>query len=436
MFRYGSKPAALPALLLAAALVAPLASPLSAQAPAAPPAPAGDLAARARELAQDALIVDTHVDVPYRLQEKMEDISQRTPSGDFDYPRAREGGLDAPFMSIYVPASTQETPGAAKKLADELIDMVEKFAKDWPDKFALAATPADVLANRIADRISLPMGMENGAPIEQDLANVKHFFDRGIRYITLTHSQDNAICDSSYSPPGERKWKGLSPFGKEVVAEMNRLGILVDISHVSDQAFDQVLAVSKAPLIASHSSARFFTPGFERNLDDARIQKLAAKGGVIDINFGSSFLTEAANQWSMEEHQAQEAFLKEKGVASGSPEEKAFQEQYLEDHPLPYASVDDVVAHIDHVVKLVGIDHVGLGSDFDGVGDSLPTGLKSVADYPNLVHRLLVKGYSEADIRKILGGNVIRLWREVEKVAAELQKPQPEKPAKPAKKKG
>lgn len=429
MSRYGSKLA----FLLTALLTVLLAGPLAAQTPA--PAPA-DLATRARELAQDALIVDTHVDVPYRLQEKMEDISQATAGGDFDYPRARAGGLDAPFMSIYVPASTQDTPGAAKKLADELIDMVEKFAKDWPDKFALAKTPADVLANRIADRISLPMGMENGAPIETDLANVQHFFDRGIRYITLTHSKDNAICDSSYSPPGERKWKGLSPFGKEVVAEMNRVGILVDVSHVSDQTFDQVIQLSKAPLIASHSSARHFTPGFERNLDDARIKKLAAKGGVIDINFGSSFLTAAANTWMKDEHEAEQAYNKEQETAGATPDGKAFQEQYVKDHPVPYATLDDVVAHIDHVVKLAGIEHVGLGSDFDGVGDSLPVGLKSVADYPNLVEKLLEKGYSEADIKKILGGNVIRLWRDVEKVAAELQKPAPEKKAPAPKKKG
>jgi membrane dipeptidase len=269
------------------------------------------------------------------------------------------------------------------------------------------------------------MGMENGAPIESDLANLQHFFDRGIRYITLTHGKDNAICDSSYSPPGERKWKGLSPFGKEVVAEMNRVGIMIDVSHVSDATFDQVIALSKAPLLVSHSSARHFTPGFERNLDDARIKKLAKKGGVIDINFGSSFLTEAANKWSLEAWTRQEAYLKESGAQNGSPEAKAWEEQYKKDNPLPYATLDDVVAHIDHVVKIAGIDHVGIGSDFDGVGDTLPVGLKSVADYPNLVAKLLEKGYSEAEIKKILGGNVVRVWREVERVATDLQKSLP-----------
>lgn len=417
------------ALFLAALLAASPAIARQATPEAAAPA-ATDFAARGRALALDALIVDTHVDVPYRLQEKMEDISVRTATGDFDYPRAVEGGLDAPFMSIYVPAALQETPGASKQLADQLIDMVEKFVKDWPDKFALAATPADLLANRITGRISLPMGMENGAPIEQDLANVEHFWRRGIRYITLTHGKDNQICDSSYSPAGERKWKGLSPFGKEVVAEMNRVGIMVDVSHVSDAAFDQAIAISKAPLLVSHSSARHFTPGFERNLDDARIKKLAKKGGVISINFGSSFLTEAANKWSVAAWEKQAAYLKESGVASGSPEAKAWEEQYEQDNPLPYATLDDVVAHIDHVVKIAGIDHVGLGSDFDGVGDTLPAGLKSVADYPNLVAKLLEMGYGEADVKKILGGNVVRLWREVEKVAADLQKSPPKAPAK------
>ena len=381
-----------------------------------------ELEARAKKIAQDALIVDTHIDVPYRLVEKMEDISVRTAGGDFDYPRAKEGGLDGAFMSIYVPAETQDTPGAAKKLADELIDMVEKFAKDWPDKFALAKSPADLLANQKKGLISLPMGMENGAPIEKDLANLRHFHARGIRYITLTHGKNNAICDSSYAPPDQRTWKGLSPFGREVVAEMNRLGMLIDISHVSDATFDQVIALSKAPLLATHSSARHFTPGFERNLDDDRIRALAKKGGVIHINFGSSFLTEKANRWSLAQWQATEAFQKEKGVADDSPEAKAFEKAYLEKNPLPYATLDDVVAHIDHVVKIAGIDHVGIGSDFDGVGDSLPVGLKDVAAYPNLVARLLEKGYSQQDIEKILGGNLMRLWQEADRVAAELQK--------------
>ncbi len=378
-------------------------------------------AVRAAEMAHRMLIIDTHIDVPYRLVEKMAVISERTEGGDFDYPRAREGGLDAAFMSIYIPAEKQTSPGAAKKLADELIDMVEKFAGDAPDKFALARTPDEILVNQKASRISLPMGMENGAPIEKDLALLKYFYGRGIRYITLTHSKNNEICDSSYAPPEDRTHKGLSPFGREVIAEMNRLGMLIDISHVSDETFDQVIELSQAPILATHSSARFFTPGFERNLDDARIVKLAQKDGVIHINFASSFLTEKANLWSRERTKALEAFRAEKKLAPESPEAKAFEEAYLRDHPFPYAKLDDVVAHIDHVVKIAGIDHVGLGSDFDGVGDSLPPGLKDVSGYPNLIAALLDKGYSEADIEKVLSGNFLRLWRQADKVAAVLQ---------------
>jgi membrane dipeptidase len=239
-----------------------------------------------------------------------------------------------------------------------------------------------------------------------------------VRYVTLTHGKNNLICDSSYETPENRLWHGLSPFGHEVVAEMNRLGIMVDLSHVSDEAFDQALALSQAPPFASHSSCRHFTPGFERNLDDARIRALAAKGGVLQINFGSSFLTAAANQNAIDGFRAQAAFVKEKGVAENSPEAKAFEEEWKKENPLPRASLDDVVAHIDHVVEIAGIDHVGLGSDFDGVGDSLPFGLRDVSMYPNLFARLLERGYSEADIEKIAGGNLLRVWRETERVAA------------------
>lgn len=387
--------------------------------PAAPAAtPATDLAAQAVKLAKETLIVDTHIDVPYRLEEKMDDISQPTETGDFDYPRAKEGGLDAPFMSIYVPARYQET-GGAKDVADGLIDMVEKFATDWPEKFAIARGPDEVEAQFAQGLISLPMGMENGAPLEGDLANLQHFFDRGIRYITLTHGQNNHICDSSYA--NEKKWNGLSPFGHEVVAEMNRLGIMVDISHVSDDAFYQVMEITKAPAIASHSSCRHFTPGWERNMDDEMIKKLAANGGVIQINFGSGFLTEAARVSSTSFWGAVGKFRKDNGLEEDDPKVKEFEAKYRQENPQVYADVSDVVAHIDHVVKLVGIDYVGLGSDFDGVGDSLPTGLKDVSGYPNLVKALLEAGYSEEDIKKILSGNVMRVWRQVEAVAAEMQ---------------
>lgn len=384
-----------------------------------------DLVTLAETLTRQTLLVDTHVDVPYRLSEKMADVSQATEDGDFDYPRAKAGGLDAPFMSIYVPASYQET-GGAKDLADELIDMVEGIAAGAPDKFAIARSPAEVEEQFAAGLISLPLGMENGAPVEDDLANVQHFYDRGIRYITLTHSKNNQICDSSYEEADNRRWNGLSPFGREVVADMNRLGMMVDISHVSDQTFYQVLELSSAPVIASHSSCRKFTPDFERNMDDAMIQALAENGGVIQINFGSSFLTEASNLQSNARWAATRAFAEEQGLDRENEEDRAkieaFMEQYDQENPKVFADLSDVVAHIDHVVRLVGIDHVGIGSDFDGVGDSLPTGLKDVSQYPNLVRALLEKGYSEEDVAKLLSGNILRVWREVERVASELQR--------------
>lgn len=392
----------------------------------APPEPgvvadgtAEDYTAMAERLAQEILIVDTHIDVPYRLEEKMEDISVATEGGDFDEPRARAGGLNAPFMSIYIPAEYQETGGAAE-VADRLIDMVESFATESPDKFAIATSPQDLEDHFEQGLISLPMGMENGAPVES-LEKLRHYFDRGIRYITLTHSKNNLICDSSYEPEDQRQWNGLSPFGREVVTEMNRLGIMVDVSHVSDDTFYQVMDLSVAPAIASHSSVRAFTPGFERNMDDAMIRRLAETGGVIHINFGSSFLLQSVNEASNARWAAIREHAVANGLQRGDEELTRFVEEYSAENPPIFADISDVVAHIDHVVQLVGVDHVGIGSDYDGVGDSLPTGLKDVSSYPNLIRELLVKGYSEEDVRKIFGGNLLRVWREVERVAAEMQ---------------
>jgi membrane dipeptidase len=382
-----------------------------------PRGPESDLESAARSLAQEALIVDTHLDLPYRLMEKMEDISRRTEGGHFDYPR-REGGLNAPFMSIYTPVSYQET-GGAKEYADKFIDLVEKLTTDWPDKFAVARSPADLREHFQGGLISFPLGMENGAPIEDDLANLAHFFNRGIRYITLAHSNSNQICDSSFSE--ERVWGGLSPFGEEVVREMNRLGIMIDVSHVTDESARQVLEISKAPAIASHSSCRSFTPGWERNMSDELIELLAAGGGVIHINFGSAFLVQDANEQSTAFWDSFDAYIEEHGLDYDDERARQYRERYWNENPRIYADVTDVVAHIDHVVRLVGVDHVGLGSDFDGLGDSLPTGLKDVSQYPNIIRALLDERYSEDDVRKILGGNLLRVWSEVERVAQEIQ---------------
>lgn len=375
-----------------------------------------DPQARALRLAHETLIVDTHVDVPYRLNKKMADISARTADGHFDYPRAKAGGLDAPFMSIYIPASYQED-GGAKELADELIDMVEKFETDWPEKFALARSPEDVRRNFALGIISLPMGMENGAPIE-DLESLRHFHERGIRYITLTHSENNKICDSSYAK--EPTWHGLSPFGEQVVAEMNRLGIMIDISHVSDEAFYDVLALTRAPVIASHSSCRKFTPGFERNMDDDMIRALAENGGVIQINFGSAFLRQDAQQQSKEFWEAYDAYLEEHGLEDDDPKAQLFEDEYWKDRERIRGDLRDVVAQFDHVVSLAGVDHVGFGSDFDGV-QTLPLGLEDVSHYPDLIMALLEAGYTEDQIEKICSGNILRVWEQVEQVAARLR---------------
>ena len=233
---------------------------------------------KAKELSQKFIITDGHIDTPWRMHKwGYEDISKRSP-GDFDYVRAKEGGLDVPFMAIYVPATYQVT-GGAKEKAEELIAIVERIVSDHPDKFEIAHSPEE--AERIVSegKIALPMGMENGAPLEGDLSNVQYFHDKGISYITLTHSEDNAICDSSYNL-GKRTHNGLSAYGREVVKEMNRVGIMVDISHVSDDAFYQVMDVTQVPAIASHSSCRHFTPDWERNMDDDMIKRLAENGGV------------------------------------------------------------------------------------------------------------------------------------------------------------
>lgn len=373
------------------------------------------LKARANELAQKFIITDGHIDLPWRLHKNgYEDISVRTPGGDFDYVRAKQGGLDAPFMSIYVPATYQVT-GGAKEMALELMNSVKRITTDHPDKFEMAYSISDVERIFNEGKIALPMGMENGAPIEGDLDNIQFFFDEGIRYITLTHSEDNDICDSSYNL-GERTHKGLSDFGKEVVLEMNRVGIMVDISHVSDDAFYQIMDVTQVPAIASHSSARHFTPGFERNMSDDMIKRLAENGGVIQINFGSSFVTQESQDKRKKNSEAVSAFAKENNLESDDPRVKEFAKKVAIDNPV-FCDVTDVADHFDHVVKLVGIDHVAFGSDYDGVGDTLPYGLKDASTFPNLIYHLLKRGYSEEDIEKICYKNIWRVWKATEEFA-------------------
>ena len=367
----------------------------------------------AAQIAEQTIIIDGHIDVPYRVKERWVDVTKATEGGDFDYPRAVEGGLNAPFMSIYVPASLDDSPKSTQ-LAHELIDSVEAIVARAPDKFAIATSVDDVIQQFNDGLISLPMGMENGSPIQGDLKNLEIFYQRGIRYITLAHSQSNHISDSSYDL--RRQWKGLSPFGKTLISEMNKLGIMVDISHVSDAAFYQALDVTQTPVIASHSSLRKFTPGFERNMDDDMLKALAKNEGVIMINFGSGFVSPAARQWRDKLGKERDALIEKWGA--DSEQVTAFNENYRKLNPYPFSNLDMVLDHIDHVVKTIGIDYVGIGSDYDGVGDSLPEGLKDVSTFPNLIAGLQARDYSEEDIEKILSGNVIRVWRAVEAHAA------------------
>ena len=371
----------------------------------------------AKEITQKYIITDTHIDVPYRLEEIFDDVSQATEKGDFDYPRSLSGGLDAPFMSIYIPAELEIQGKGSKELADKLIDMVEGIVTNAPKKFALAYSTEQMQGNFEKGIMSLPLGMENGSPIEGKMENLKYFYERGIRYITLAHSKANHISDSSYDK--NRPAKGLTDFGKKLVIEMNNIGMMVDVSHISDDAFYQVMEVSKVPVIASHSSARHFVPGFERNMSDDMIKLLAKNGGVIQINFGSTFISQKSNENNNIFKAARSEFMKLKGVEQDSDEVKKLTKSYREKTPFEFATLNDVLDHFDHVVKIAGIDYVGVGSDYDGVGDTLPVGLKDVSTYPNLVQGFLDRGYSEQDIAKILSGNLIRVWKQVEDYAAQ-----------------
>jgi membrane dipeptidase len=281
----------------------------------------------------------------------------------------------------------------------------------------MAESVTDIKKQFGGSKISIVLGMENGSPIEGDLNNLKYFYDRGIRYITLAHSKCNHICDSSYDE--QRKWNGLSPFGVEVVYEMNRLGMLIDVSHVSDKTFYQIIEHSKAPVIATHSSCRHFTPGWERNMDDEMIKLLAKRGGVIQINFGSMFVSKKIQSVYQRRKKIVMKYVEANDLQGEERDE--YYKEYVKKNPLGDADISDVVANIDHVVKLVGIEHVGLGSDYDGVSGQIPVGLKDVSCYPNLIYELLKKGYSEADIQKICADNFLRVWSDVERTARKLQ---------------
>lgn len=371
----------------------------------------------ALRLHRDALVIDTHIDTPQRLLDEGLDMGPRDSQGHVDIPRMREGGLDAGFMSIYV-EMRRYTGDAASKRALQLIDTVYEQVVRHPDQLALATTAAEVRRAQEQGKIALLMGMEGGTPIADDLRLLRDFHRLGVRYLTLTHSLNNNWADSSTDKP---QHNGLTEFGKEVVREMNRLGMLVDISHVSDKTFTDALAVSQAPMIASHSSARALC-SHPRNMSDEMIRALASHGGVIQINYHIGFLDQNhADAYAKisAEYEARSRALREQYPDDPSAFEGAHQQLEREYRArLPRVSWERILDHIDHVVKLVGADHVGLGSDFDGAW--MPDGMEDASHLPRLTRALLERGYSEADIRKILGGNTLRVMEEAERIAARL----------------
>ena len=368
----------------------------------------------AHRLARDALIVDTHIDAPGMLRDGWRDLAGET-DREFDWPKGRAGGLDVAFMAIYT-SPGEDASGDAYDSANHQIDSVLALAARAPDKFAVLTSPGDLKQLSRPGRVLLPMGMENAAPLADDLQRVQFFFDRGVRYITLAHSAANRLSDSSYS--AERRWNGLSPFGREVVAEMNRLGMMVDISHLSDAAAAQAIELSTVPVIVSHSAFRHFTPGFERNISDELAKAVAARGGIVQIPFGTAFVNTqaAANMQAKFTERAALQARNAKAKAEGRPleDEAAWNAAWEKAHPPLDTPIEAVLDQIDHGVKLLGVDHVGLGSDFDGVGGELPADLRTVADFPKLIAGLQQRGYKDDDIRKILGGNFMRVWAAIE----------------------
>lgn len=375
-----------------------------------------ELRQKANEIAHKYVIVDGHVDLPYRLkikhfrlEKQFTGIPLKSAEGDFDFERAQKGGLSSPMMSIYIPSKFDKTDEGFL-LADSLINMVNWIADQNPTHFQVARNPSEILAIKNAGKIALPMGMENGSPMKK-LEDIKYFKNKGISYVTLTHAKDNHICDSSYDTT--KTWRGLSEYGEKFVLELAKNGVMIDVSHVSDDTFYDVVKLAPVPIIASHSSARHFTPDFQRNMSDDMIVEMGKKNGVIMVNFGSTFLDEGVAKKRKENQAKIDKILKEKGIKEEDEAAKTVIADFLKTSPNAFADVEMVADHIDRIVKLSSINQVGFGSDFDGVGDSLPTGLKDVADYPNLLYVLLKRGYSEADLAKMCSANVFRVWNEV-----------------------
>lgn len=374
---------------------------------------------------QKVLTVDTHVDTPMRLMRGSFDLTERhdpKTGSRVDFPRMKEGGLDAIFFAVFI-GQGERTPEAFEKVkqqAEEIFTAIEENVGKADSLAELAYTPDDAYRLEKEGKCAVFIGMENGYPVGKDLALVKKYYDMGARYITLCHTSNNDICDSSTDPDGP-EFNGLSKFGEQVVREMNRLGMMVDVSHISDSSFYDVIRLTKAPVIASHSGAREVYD-HPRNLSDDMLKKIAENGGVVQIDLVSSYLTELP-----ETPKRDSAFsvLREKyrNFNDLTPEKREQARKEWEalgqKYPAPLATIEDVADHIDHIVQVAGIDHVGFGSDFDGGGGV--TGLYDESELPNLTAELLKRGYSEEDLQKFWGGNLMRVFRSVEEVAKTLQ---------------
>src|ERR1700739_1916979 len=376
-----------------------------------------DVAARARKLHFSSIVVDTHDDTTQRFLDGDFDLGVRSSAGSIDIPRMKEGGLDAIFFSIWIPSKITG-PEAVKRALDQ-IDAVREQVRKHPKDIVPATTAADVREARKQGKIAALMGVEGGHMIASDLGVLRLYAALGMRYMTLTHTGNDEWADASTDTAVHN---GLTDFGKDVVREMNRLGMMVDISHVSDKTFYDALAVSKAPMIASHSSCRALCDA-KRNMTDQMIKDLAAKGGVIQINYHVGFLSEEFMN-ADQNPEITKAIAAEVEKRCGSKEGcqliegERITREYVQQGKLPRVEYTKIIDHIDHAVKLVGADHVGLGSDFDGA--NMPFGMEDATKLPQITEALLRKGYSEDDIRKILGENTLRVMADVERVSREL----------------
>ncbi len=382
---------------------------------------------RARAIQASAIVVDTHADTPQRFLDEGFDIGSTDPNdlGHISLDKVHRGGLGAEFFSIWVEPETNE--GRFARHTSDLIDSVYEQAARHPDRMMMAFSVSDIERARAEHKLAALMGIEGGHSIENDMHLLRDYYRLGVRYMTLSWSNTNEWADSSgdINDPKVQHHNGLTDFGKQVVLEMNRLGMMVDISHVADKTFWDAVAVSKAPVIASHSSARALCDA-PRNMTDDMLRAVAKNGGVVDVNFFSGFLDQ--KYWDASRAQAKErdaavqamlAKMRAEGKAVTYMDEDRLQREWIGKIPRPPFSV--LIDHIDHIAKVAGVDHVGLGSDFDGVSGATPEGMDSAADLPKITQALLDRGYGEEDIKKILGGNLLRVFGEVERVSREMQ---------------